>query len=102
MDDPAAWLNRQFLKGAPGMIYHREDEDRGADFIQNRMQKALEPEPVPAWLVKPQLFNTKALPELVAVCQEALAKLGPDGYFPDFGYPLTERLKRAVQSAVNK
>jgi hypothetical protein len=83
------------------MMYHRDDKGRAADFIQNRMQKAQEPKPVPPWLVKSQLMNTKALPELVAVCQEALSKLGPDGYFPDFGYPLTERLKRAVAAAVN-
>lgn len=82
------------------MMYYHDDEVHAAE-LQDRMRKAQEPKPVPPWLVKTKLYNTKALPELVAICQEALAKLGPDGYFPDFGAPLTERLKRAVAAATN-
>ena len=81
------------------MRYHPEGEDLHE--LQRRMAQMQEPTPVPPWLVKSKMMNTKALPELVAVCQEALARLGPDGYFPDFGEPLPSRLKRAIAQAVN-
>lgn len=82
------------------MRYHPSEDDNLHE-LQRRMTQAQEPKLVPPWLVKSQMMNAKALPELVAVCQEALARLGPDGYFPDFREPLTTRLKRAVALAVN-
>src|SRR5687767_7569608 len=35
---------------------------------------------------------------LVGICREFLAVLGPGGYYPEAGAPLTERLRAAVAS----
>ncbi len=40
-----------------------------------------------------------AAPDLLAVCKAFLAKLGPDGYYPEAGAPLTQQMREAVAKA---
>ena len=40
-----------------------------------------------------------AAPDLLAVCQEFISKLGPDGYYPTAGAPATARMRAAIAKA---
>ena len=40
-----------------------------------------------------------AAPDLLAICQEFIASLGPDGYFPNPGYTKTQKMRAAIAKA---
>jgi len=40
-----------------------------------------------------------AAPELLAVCQEFISALGPDGYHPSAGKTATDRMRAAISKA---
>lgn len=43
-----------------------------------------------------------AAPDLLAVCKAFVAKLGPDGYYPEAGAPLTAQMRAAIARAEGK